>query len=163
VAPADHFVITEHETIAVNLSHLAIDVEEFLGEVRHGLGLLRQHRASQAYSVLAAALPRYAGDFLVDEPYADWAAATRHEAQSAYLHALRALAELARQAGDVNDAVGYLHRLLEHDPYDEPAHHGLINTLAAAGRHGQSRQARTRYLNAMTDLGPPPPLVGLTF
>jgi DNA-binding SARP family transcriptional activator len=36
-------------------------------------------------------------------------------------------------------------RLLERDPYDEPAHLGLLGVLEAAGRHGEARRCFRAY------------------
>jgi len=45
-----------------------------------------------------------------------------------------------------------LRRLIDADPYDEPAHLGLIETLHSLGAHGQAQAARARYVERMTEL-----------
>jgi len=101
---------------------------------------------------------RYSGDFLENEPYEDWSVAAREEARAAYLRTVRTLAELSRHAGRVDDTVAYLLKVIDKDPYDEAGHRELVATLATAGRHGESRRARARYVAAMHDIGVDPSL-----
>jgi two-component SAPR family response regulator len=135
------------------VTQVAIDLEQFHDEARHGLTLRDRGRGGEARVALAAAERRYAGDFLENEPYEDWSVATREEARATYLRIVRALAELCRQTGLVDDAVHYQLKVLDKDPYDEHVHRELVATLAAAGRHGESRRARARYLAAMRAIG----------
>jgi DNA-binding SARP family transcriptional activator len=152
-APSDHFVLADGCGVALDVGHVSIDLELFLGEAAHGLRLREKGTMADTRAVLASAERRYTGDFLADEPYEDWAGSTREEARAAYLHTTRALADLCRQAGRVDDAVRYLLRLLDHDPFDERGHLDLVETLAEAGRHGESRRAQARYLAAMAEIG----------
>jgi DNA-binding SARP family transcriptional activator len=92
-----------------------------------------------------------------DEPYADWAVALREQARAAYIAALRMLADSHRSSGATGAAVDCLLRLLEKDPYDEPAHRVLVRTLAAGGQHGEARRAFARYRTAMQAIGVRPP------
>jgi DNA-binding SARP family transcriptional activator len=158
LAPADHFVLADQASVALDITHAEVDLETFLVDAAHGLRLLERGDPDGARAVLVAAEGRYAGDFLADEPYEDWATTAREEARAAYLHAVRALAHLCRQAGRVDDTARYLLRLLHHDPYDERAHLDLVDLLAEAGRHGESRRARDRYLAAMAAIGVTPAL-----
>jgi DNA-binding SARP family transcriptional activator/ATP/maltotriose-dependent transcriptional regulator MalT len=151
-APSDHFVLADGSGVALDVTHVSVDLELFLGEVAYGLRLRERGSAEDARAILASAERRYTGDFLADEPYEDWAGSMREEARAAYLHTTRALADLCRRSGRVDDAVRYLLRLLDHDPYDERGHQDLVATLAEAGRHGESRRARARYVAAMAEI-----------
>jgi DNA-binding SARP family transcriptional activator len=124
--------------------------------VSHGFALRDLGRCDEARSVLAAAERRYSGDFLENEPYEDWSVAAREEARAAYLRTVRTLAELSRHAGRVDDTVAFLLKVIDKDPYDEAGHRELVATLATAGRHGESRRARARYVAAMHDIGVEP-------
>jgi DNA-binding SARP family transcriptional activator len=107
--------------------------------------------------MLAAADRLHRADAFEDEPYADWAVPLREEVRAAYLSLLRMLAQTSRATGAPAAAGGYLLRLLERDPYDEPAHRGLVRTLVAAGQHGEARRAFDRYRKAMREIGVQPP------
>jgi tetratricopeptide (TPR) repeat protein len=155
-ADPDHYVLADRSGVALETGSLTIDLELFLAEVSHGLALRDVGRCDDARSVLATAESRYTGDFLENEPYEDWSVAAREEARAAYLRTVRTLAELSRHSGRVDDAVHYLLRVIDKDPYDEAGHRELVATLATAGRHGESRRARARYVAAMHDIGVDP-------
>ena len=98
----------------------------------------------------------YAGDFLEEDPYEDWAISLREEARAAYVACARCLASDAVAAGDHSAATGYLLRVLERDPYDEQAHLALVSALIAARRHGDARRAYRAYVARMIDVGVEP-------
>ncbi|MCG5443377.1 winged helix-turn-helix domain-containing protein [Micromonospora sp. NIE79] len=154
-SPTDHFIIAAHPSLALDIGHLELDVEEFLTESAHGLRLAEQGETEDAGASLLLAEQRYRGDFLEDEPYDDWSRPTREEARRVYLRVVRKLASLARDAGDVDETVRHLGRALELEPHDEGVHGEFIRTLAAAGRHGEAAQAYRRYEEAMSAIGVP--------
>ncbi|MFI5910955.1 bacterial transcriptional activator domain-containing protein [Dactylosporangium sp. NPDC051541] len=149
--PADHFIGADKTSIGLG----ALDVE-VLAFLRATGDALRGGDGSGRREALRDAATGYRGDFLHEDPYLDWAAPLRDQARARYLHVVRALAELALAAADVDEAVEHLLRLLEHDPYDEAAHLRLMAVLRDAGRHGEARRAYRRYVLRMTDLGVTP-------
>lgn len=152
-------LIADQASVALDPDRLRVDVEVFLADVRHALRLRERGEPAAARALLAAAVKQYGDDVFADDPYADWARPLRDEARAAYLRALRALAGLCRAAGDTEDAVGHLRRILELDAYDEAAHRATVEAYTAAGRHGEARRAYRRYAAAMDSIGvrPPPP------
>ncbi|MFY1697037.1 BTAD domain-containing putative transcriptional regulator [Solwaraspora sp. WMMA2101] len=150
--PADHFIVADQGSIALDLTNVRVDVEDFLAQVAHGRRLLERAMLEQARTMLRAADREYRADVFEDEPYDDWSRPLREQARAAYLDMLRMLARADRA-----DAVGCLLRLLERDPYDEPAHRGLVRALVAAGQHGEARRAFDRYAEAMREIGVRPP------
>ena len=149
----DHFIIAAYPSLALDIGHLELDVEEFLTESAHGLRLAEQGETEDARATLLLAEQRYRGDFLEDEPYDDWSRPTREEARRVYLRVVRTLAALARGADEIDETVRHLGRALELEPYDEGVHGEFIRTLAAAGRHGEAAQAYRRYVDAMSHIG----------
>jgi DNA-binding SARP family transcriptional activator/ATP/maltotriose-dependent transcriptional regulator MalT len=154
---ADHYVAADAAGVALSTGRLHVDVEDFLADVRHGIRLRERGADTDARALLAAAVRGYADDPFADEPYADWTRPLREEARTAYLRALRTLADLGRAVGDVEDALHHLGRILERDPYDEPAHRATVATLTAGGRHGEAGRAFDRWAAAMCDIGVRPP------
>lgn len=152
---ADYFVVATSGGVRLDLENLTIDLQMFLAEAALGLRLHHDGEPATAYPALAAAERSYTGDFCEDEPYQDWSAPVREEARAAYLRVLRALAEVTRRLGQVDEAAGHLLRLLRQDRYDEPAHRALITLLTTAGRHGEAGRARARYQEAMGELDLP--------
>jgi DNA-binding SARP family transcriptional activator len=155
--PIDRFILADKSGIALDPTWTQVDVETFLSDVDYGGRLYEQGDVAAARSVLDAARRAYAGDPFDDEPYGDWSAPLRELARAAYLRAVRMLARLARQDGDVDQTVANLLALLERDPYDEDAHRTLVNALTSAGRHGEARRAQSRYADAMQAIGVPVP------
>ncbi len=69
---------------------------------------------------------------------------------------MRALIELAAARRD-HEAVGsYSLRLLERDPFDEPAHLALVAARSAARAHGEARRAYGGYIARMEQIGVEP-------
>jgi DNA-binding SARP family transcriptional activator len=101
---------------------------------------------------LVAAEAAYAGDFLPEDPFDDWAIPLREEARNAYVAVARALAEDSGRRGDHDAAARLLLRILERDAFDERAHLGLVSALVAAGRHGEARRAYRSYVARMEEL-----------
>ncbi|MBB6038838.1 DNA-binding SARP family transcriptional activator [Phytomonospora endophytica] len=118
-----------------------VDVYTFLDGAGYAL-------RAQAVPALSTVERSYTGDFLEDEPYEDWSVSLREEARAVYLRVLRALSDLAER-----DAVGYLHRLLDKDPYDMRAHRDLVARLTRAGALGEARRAEERHAAALRALG----------
>jgi DNA-binding SARP family transcriptional activator len=151
----DHYLIADTGALAVDLTRVVVDVEQFLSDAEHGFRLRDRDETSQARAVLTAAEQAYTGDFLEDEPFDETSAALREAARATYLRVLRVLVELHRRAGDVDECVRHLHRILAKDPYDEQCHRDLTEILEASGAHGEARRARQRYEAAMRDLAMP--------
>jgi ATP/maltotriose-dependent transcriptional regulator MalT/DNA-binding SARP family transcriptional activator len=149
----EHFLIADKTAVGLDLEHLSIDVELFLTHAAEGGALRKSGREAEGLALLAVAEDLYAGDFLEEDPYEDWAVALREEARAAYISVVRALAHSDLAAGDSDAAIRHYLRLLERDAYDEDAHLGLVSTLEGAGRHGEARRCYRTYVARMTELG----------
>ncbi len=148
---ADAFVVADREHVWIDLSTVDLDVARFVDDARRALA-----GADSSLDELAAAEARYTGEYLDDEPYADWAVGLREEARSLYLRVAQRLAEQLRAVGRLEHA-GHLYlRLLQRDPYDEAAHLALIRVLDAAGHRGEARRAYRTYSARMAELGVEP-------
>lgn len=150
--PTDHFLLAGKDALAIQLANVPVDVESFLVEAQSGLDLHAQGRSEDADLLLVNAAERYAGDFL-EETYEDWAVRLREEARAAVIAVSRALAGIARAAGDRDRASRYLMRVLQRDPYDEEAHLSLVSLLAGSGRHGEARRSYGAYAARMSEIG----------
>jgi DNA-binding SARP family transcriptional activator len=155
-APADHFVAGNSANIALNVDRVSVDVEVLLSDARHGLRLARGGHPADALAVLAGVERAYTGEFCAGDPYDEWSAPLRDEVRATYQHVLRVLADGSRSAGELDDAVRYLMRLLATDRYDERAHRDLVAVLTDAMRHGEAHRARLRYIAAMREIGVTP-------
>ncbi len=111
----------------------------------------RSGSPQEAIPQLEIAEEAYTGDFLEEDRYESWAEPLRNEARTVYIDVLRALAESTR-------AARYFLRIIDRDPYDEPAHLGLVAALQARGAHGEARRAYGAYVSRMRELCTEPAL-----
>jgi ATP/maltotriose-dependent transcriptional regulator MalT/DNA-binding SARP family transcriptional activator len=153
---SEDYLLADKDSVALNIDAIDIDVEWFLRAAADGLVSIKEGDFDKGISALEAAAAAYCGDFLEENPYDDWAIATREEARAAYVAVSRALARQASKGPDPEGAVPHLLRILEIDRYDEQAHLGLVTALAGAGRHGEAHRHYLNYRRAMDDLGVEP-------
>jgi DNA-binding SARP family transcriptional activator len=126
----------------LELSRVIVDADEFEREIFAGLAALNTGDEAAARAHLDRGMAMYGGDFLADEPYAEWALVERDRLRSVAANALRALTELRLAAGDLEGAGGDLDRLAELEPYDVDVHRQLI---ALCLRRGRRTDAVRRY------------------
>jgi DNA-binding SARP family transcriptional activator len=153
---ADQFVRVEKGVIELVRSSLTVDVDAFFGEAAAGFQFARDGRGEEAVERLEYAESLYAGDFLEEDRFEDWADSAREEARATYVSVARTLAEHASAGGDHDNALRYLLRMLEQDPYDEEVHLAVARSLTVAGRHGEARRAYRRYVRRMEEIGVEP-------
>jgi DNA-binding SARP family transcriptional activator len=149
---SDHYLVAARDSVALDLDHVAVDVEAFFEEAGAGLGLLRSGDRMAGLALLRSAEARYVGEFLEDHPYAEWAIGLREEARGEFISVARILADADSQAGDHDAAARWYMRILEQDAYDEPAHLGLVTSMAMGGRHGSARRHYRLYVARMAEL-----------
>jgi DNA-binding SARP family transcriptional activator len=128
---------------------VAIDADDFEARARTGLDALHRGDAEHAEAALTAAARAYGGNFLADEPYAEWALAERERLRDLAAQVLRGLAGLKRAAGDDDAAADHLHRLVELEPLDLEAQRELLVMMLRRGRHSEAARryelVRRRY------------------
>jgi DNA-binding SARP family transcriptional activator len=102
-------------------------------------------------SRLQAAAAAYAGPFLPQWPYEDWALGRRAEVEQAHESILEALAAGMLEAGEHRMAIDRYRSLLVRDPEREGWHRGLMRAYAGSGeralamRQYQTCQALLRH------------------
>ena len=143
-------------SIRLDPSLVVVDVEQFLDSAATGLGLYRGDDPDAALPHLELAAELHRGEFLEEDLYEDWAIPLREEVRTTHLSVLRALAESDEKAGRIERSLDWWRRLVDHDPFDEPAHLGLVTGLAGLRRHGQSRRRYLEYVRRMAELGTEP-------
>lgn len=143
-------------SVRLNPAMVVVDVEQFLDSASTGLGLFRAGDPTAAIPHLEIAAELHSGEFLEEDLYEDWSIPLREEVRTTHLSVLRALAEADEQAGRVDRSLDWWRRLIDHDPFDEPAHLSLVTGLAILRRHGQSRRRYLDYVRRMAELGAEP-------
>jgi DNA-binding SARP family transcriptional activator len=121
---------------------VVVDVDEFERHVGTGLAAADAGDEERACAELQSGLALYGGDFLADEPYAEWAIPERDRLRSVAANGLRVLAELRLAREDLVGAAADLERLAELEPYDPEVHRRLIALML---RRGRRTEAVRRY------------------
>jgi ATP/maltotriose-dependent transcriptional regulator MalT/DNA-binding SARP family transcriptional activator len=147
----NHGIVVTGDAVRLDSGLIAVDVLTFLADAKAGLAAWQQQR-SAAVRLLIKAEAAFAGDFLEEDPYADWATELREDARLTYLQVATALARHASETGDPVAASRYCLRILERDCYDETAHLALVRALVAAGNHGEARRRYRTYVQRMREI-----------
>jgi ATP/maltotriose-dependent transcriptional regulator MalT/DNA-binding SARP family transcriptional activator len=150
--PADHYVVADARTIALRVDHADVDLIEFNRVAELAIELMAKGDNEAAAAPLQRARQIYAGDFLEEDLYEEWAVEAREEARSRLFTILRLLARLAADRGDDESAAQHLSQLLEREPYDEDAWLSLIAGQLRLRRHGQARRYYAAYARRMSEL-----------
>ncbi|CAN5475762.1 hypothetical protein BH23ACT9_BH23ACT9_02250 [soil metagenome] len=145
---ADAPLRADARSVALDLDGVALDLEDFMVLAARAL----EASGSDREGLLLRAEAAYTGDFLVEDPYADWAAPIRDEARHTYVAVAHRLAEVHRTAGEPLRAAALIRRVLQHDGSDARAHEVLVDLLGEAGRHTDARLAYEAYVDVMVDL-----------
>ncbi|MFF0146569.1 AfsR/SARP family transcriptional regulator [Amycolatopsis sulphurea] len=148
-------LLTDGTSVWLDANLVSIDVAEFRKIAARAVEAYRRGRPDAVDRMYRAA-GLYTGDFLEDDPYADWAQHTVEELRALHQAVLRALIQHCQACGDVDEVVRHTLRLFADDPYDEQAHLNLIKVLLTAGRIGEARRRHDIYRRYMTEIGVEP-------
>lgn len=136
-APDRHRVVTQGDTVALDLSDCLVDALEVSQAVTQGLGTLDVERLR----VLAGL---FAGD-LLDGPeversphFNSWLIAQRRRFHACHIAVLEQL--VASLPADSDEAIVHLDTWVELAPFDERAHAALLASLARRGEVGAAEQ-----------------------
>ncbi|MBI1296579.1 AAA family ATPase [bacterium] len=110
--------------------NLWLDVEAF---EQHLDEAARLPAAEERRKHVEAALALYADDYLMDDPYADWAKAERERLRERFFDALLDLAALHAQDGHYSAAISACRRVLARDEVRENAYQALMRYQAESG------------------------------
>jgi DNA-binding SARP family transcriptional activator len=144
---ASSFVVASGGGYALDLGAVRIDADEFESAVSAGLAAAERGEERSARERLVRGLELYRGDFLADEPYAEWAIDERDRLRQVATEGLRTLAALHRGERDLLGASEALERLCRLDPFDADVHRDLLDLLLARGRRTEAvrRYATLRH------------------
>jgi DNA-binding SARP family transcriptional activator len=137
--------------------HVWTDIVEFERSCQAGRWAERTGDRDAAIRLFEDADLLYQGDFLADEPFAEWTATLRESLRLEALDAQSRLVMLYTERGDYGPAVTLGRRVLAVDPCNERVHRGLMQSYAASGlRHLALLQFRRLAATLRETLGVPP-------
>ena len=119
-----------------------VDADAFTAAADSGLTALREGDAARAEAALGRAAALYRGDFLADEPDAEWAVPERDRLRVLAGRVLRALTGVQLRAGELDAASETLQRVAELEPLDVDAQRQMLTLLL---RRGRRSEAARRY------------------
>jgi predicted ATPase/DNA-binding SARP family transcriptional activator/Tfp pilus assembly protein PilF len=96
-----------------------------------------------------AALRLYAGDYLPEDRYEEWAVSRAEELRERYLAVLMHLADLCERASQLSEAVRCLRQVLAADPCHEPAARALMRVQVAARSPAEAVSTYRRLASAL--------------
>jgi DNA-binding SARP family transcriptional activator len=132
------FILAEPGGYRIDRANVQIDADEFEDRITAGQTALQAGDQAAAAAALTVALELYGGDFLADEPYAEWALDERDRLHGIATDAMRQLATVHQAAGDLEAATAALERLTLHEPFDVEAHIDLLRLLVQRGRRSEA-------------------------
>ena len=111
-----------------------VDVEEFERQCRAGRVAEQSGALDEAMRCYEAAAQVYDGDFLADDPYADWAAPARDALRLLAVETQSRLVELYVGHAAFGPAIQLGRYIVDADPCNETAHRRLMSCYAAVGQ-----------------------------
>jgi DNA-binding SARP family transcriptional activator len=132
------FIVTRNGGYALELEHVWVDADDFEQHVAAAFDAHAAGDTRRTVDHLTAAMALYRGDFLEDEPYADWALAERDRLRVLAARALQTLASVHERTGDTEGALTAMQRLGELEPFDLDIQRSVIMLCLRTGRRGQA-------------------------
>jgi DNA-binding SARP family transcriptional activator len=116
----------------------AWDVAEFTAWLAEGARWQQGGEAARALDAYTAGMALYGGDYLEEEPTADWAQPLRERLREEWLRALSTMAQLHGELRQPLEQEAVLRRVLQANPYREPDCRALMDLLGAQGRNAEA-------------------------
>jgi DNA-binding SARP family transcriptional activator len=133
------FLVLACNNFSVNpQAQLWIDVDEFEKSWHAGWRLQRTGDAAAALREYERAETLYRGDYLEDDPYADWTLLRREALRDAYSTILTMLASMSLENGDYTGAIIWAQKLLVQDNCREDAYRFLMTSHQRLGQTGRA-------------------------
>ena len=115
-----------------------VDVDEFETRWHKGWRLARSGYKVEAVHEYEQAEVLYVGDFLEDDPYADWTLLRREALRDAYSTMLTMLSSMSIENGDYTGAIIWAQKLLSQDNCREDAYRLLMSSHYKLGQPNRS-------------------------
>ena len=133
------FIVAEPGGYRLDTSRVEIDADVFESLATAGLAAANRGQAD-AWGLLKRATDLYAGEFMADEPYAEWTLSERDRLRVLTAESLRALTRMATSAHDLKTATEHLGRLAKFEPFDVQVQREMLAVLIRRGRHSEARR-----------------------
>jgi DNA-binding SARP family transcriptional activator len=136
--PSSSMIARDAAGYRIDMPRVELDVDEFQSKAAAGIAAHRGGDSVSAEATLSEALALYRGEFLADDPYADWAFSEREYLRSLAGKGLAAMAQMSLAAGRLVSAADHLQRLAQLEPFDSHVHQMLIEVCLRRGRRTEA-------------------------
>jgi DNA-binding SARP family transcriptional activator len=136
--PGPSLIVRAGGGYQLDRTRLRLDVDVFRRKVNDGIAAHRREDVADAEVVLGEALGMYRGDFLADDPNAEWAFSEREYLRTLAGRGLAALAHITLANGRLAAATDHLQRLAQLEPLDSRVHQMLIEVCLRRGRRSEA-------------------------
>lgn len=126
VADSPPMIVYENEAYAVDTTSVWCDVDQFDEHVRAADEARRADAVDEAEQQFSAAIDLYAGEYLEESPYEEWALAERERLRQSYLRVANELADIRLERGDLSAASTLSQQILARECCDEQSHRRLF-------------------------------------
>jgi DNA-binding SARP family transcriptional activator len=137
VDPPSSFVVATRGGYALDRRRVWVDADAFEQLVTEGCAAAGEDD-DRARDLIRDGVAMFRGDFMADEPYAEWALSERDRLRDLAANALRILAQIETRQGDLARATGTLIHLTDLEPFDIDVHRELFSLLLRRGRRSET-------------------------
>jgi DNA-binding SARP family transcriptional activator len=136
---ASTFILTEPPGYRFDpAERCQIDVDTFLAYERMGQVCQRRDQWTAAIDAYLTAETLYRGDYLAQDPYADWAIPARERLRETFLKMKGNLAACHLALGRYQEALNHARQVLDHDPCRESAWRLVMEAYYRQGERDQA-------------------------
>lgn len=135
---ASRYVRTEGSAYRFVADGCAIDADEFAHDRERALAAERGGDRERAAASFRAAIALYRGEYLADDPHAEWLLATREQLRESVLDLTERLSRALIALGRPDEAVAAAERGLAIDPLREELYQAALRSHLAAGRRSHA-------------------------
>jgi DNA-binding SARP family transcriptional activator len=146
------FVLGRRGGYLFDTNRVWLDVDEFEREARAGLSACKQSQRKQARQSLAKALRLYRGDFLADDPYAEWALEEQERLRGLAARVMRSQARIEIDLGHLESAAHLTRRLADLEPFDNDVQQLLLEICLRRGRRSEAHRRYAHFKRRMSDV-----------
>jgi DNA-binding SARP family transcriptional activator/PAS domain-containing protein len=136
------FIMVRRGGYALDRRSVRVDADEFERRVETAELALATGDQTGALGRLEEGLKLYGGEFLADEPYAEWALAERNRLRDGAERTLRMISDIKQSENDLDGSAAALCRLADSRPFDSDVQRDLIVLHIKRGRR---TEAMRRY------------------
>jgi len=146
------FILRQGEGYCFNTkAPYSLDTETLRDLVEQGDRLVEMKRWGDALDRCQKAVALYVGDYSPGDLYEEWTLVPRKHCKDLYLRALGLLAECQAWTGSYNSAIRTCQRVIEAEPWNEPAYRQQMYVHYCAGDHSKAEETYRRCVQALTE------------